>query len=68
MAGPYKNNMQENRIKSQFLYRIMDVILFWFFKKRRTRRKMCRYSEEWKKGMKKVVEVNQEYMLLELFT
>lgn len=30
MAGPNKNNMQENRIKSQFLYKIMDVILLFY--------------------------------------
>lgn len=31
MANPYKNNMQGNRIESNFLYRIMNIILLHFF-------------------------------------
>lgn len=31
MADPYKNNTQGNRIKSHFLYRIMNIIPLHFF-------------------------------------
>jgi len=34
MADPYKNNMQANKIESNFLYRSMNIILLYFFLKK----------------------------------
>lgn len=43
MAGPYRNNMQENRIKSKFLYEIINIILLFcsvlFFKEKENKKK-----------------------------
>lgn len=71
MAGPYKNNMQEKRIRNQFLYKFMDVILLvglgFFLRKGEQEENYTGILRNERKGWI-IVEVNWKYMQLELFT
>lgn len=71
MAGPYKNNTQEKRIRNQFLYKFMDVILLVglgvFLRKGEQEENYTGILRNERKGWI-IIEVNWKYMQLELFT